>query len=117
MRWPRALTNLPKALGKIQKISRSRSKKCEALPNAVASNISHERMIAPNFRDAVRDQMSDRSASGSPADVGRDAGDENRLGRSTFIDIVHPRSALPSVDVKTVYWFPWLDNIWSRDRK
>ena len=42
-----------------------------------------------NLRDAVCDQMSDRSAGKSRADVCQYAGDEDLLGRSTVIDIVH----------------------------
>src|SRR5206468_4256949 len=45
--------------------------------------------ITQNLRDAVCDQMSDQSAAKSRADVCQYAGDENLLGRSTVIDIVH----------------------------
>ena len=45
--------------------------------------------ITRNLRDAVCDQISDRSAGESRADVCRYAGDEDLLGRSTIIDIVH----------------------------
>src|SRR5208337_3335805 len=45
--------------------------------------------ITENLRDAVCDQMSNRSAGTSCADVCQSAGDESLLGRSTVIDIVH----------------------------
>jgi hypothetical protein len=59
------------------------------IPAAGAWNTSHQLMITRNLRDAVCDQMSARSAGESCADVCQDAGDEELLGRSTIIDIVH----------------------------
>jgi hypothetical protein len=59
------------------------------VPSAVVWNTSHQLMITQNLRDAVCDQMSDQSAGKSRADVCQNAGDENLLGRSTIIDIVH----------------------------
>jgi Uncharacterised protein family (UPF0236) len=59
------------------------------VPSAVAWNTSHQLMITQNLRDAVCDQMSDQSASKSRTDVGLYAGDEDLLGRSTILDIVH----------------------------
>jgi hypothetical protein len=59
------------------------------VPAAVAWNTSHQLTITENLRDAVCDQMSDQSARKSLADVCQDAGDDNLLGRSTIIDIVH----------------------------
>ncbi len=59
------------------------------VPAAVAWDTSHQLMITQNLRDAVCDQMSDQSAGKSRADVCQDAGDEDLLGRSTIIDIVH----------------------------
>jgi len=59
------------------------------VPAAVAWNTSHQLMITQNLRDAVCDQMSAQSQSRSCADVCQDAGDENLLGRSTVLDIVH----------------------------
>ena len=59
------------------------------IPSATAWNTSHQLAITQNLRDAVCDQMSDRSAGKSRADVCQNAGDENLLGRSTVIDIVH----------------------------
>jgi hypothetical protein len=59
------------------------------IPSAVAWDTSHQLMITQNLRDAVCDQMSDQSARRSRADVGQDAGQEDLLGRSTIIDIVH----------------------------
>ena len=58
-------------------------------PSATAWNTSHQLAITQNLRDAVCDQRSDQSAGKSRADVCQDAGDENLLGRSTVIDIVH----------------------------
>jgi hypothetical protein len=59
------------------------------VPSSVAWNTSHQLMITQNLRDAVCDQMSDQSTGRSRADIGQYAGDENLLGRSTIIDIVH----------------------------
>jgi hypothetical protein len=59
------------------------------VPSAVAWDTSHQLMITRNLRDAVCDQMSDQSARESRADVGQYAGDEDLLGPSTIIDIVH----------------------------
>ncbi len=56
---------------------------------ATVWNTSHQLAITENLRDAVCDQMSDRSAGKSRADVCQYAGDEDLLGRSTIIDIVH----------------------------
>ncbi|MGA2705161.1 MAG: hypothetical protein ABSH35_29220 [Isosphaeraceae bacterium] len=59
------------------------------IPSATVWNTSHQLAITENLRDAVCDQMSDRSAGKSRADVCQSAGDESLLGRSTVIDIVH----------------------------
>jgi hypothetical protein len=59
------------------------------VPAAVAWKTSHQQMITRNLRDAVCDRMGDQSARKSRADVCQDAGDEDLLGRSTIIDIVH----------------------------
>jgi hypothetical protein len=59
------------------------------IPSATAWNTSHQLDITQNLRDAVCDQMSDQSAGKSRADVCQCAGDENLLGRSTVIEIVH----------------------------
>src|SRR5208282_2479216 len=59
------------------------------IPSATIWNTSHQLAITENLRDAVCDQMSDRSAGKSRADVCQHAGDESLLGRSTVIDIVH----------------------------
>jgi len=59
------------------------------VPSAVAWNTSHQLMITRNLRDAVCDQMSGHSAGKSRAEVCQDAGDEDLLGRSTIIDIIH----------------------------
>lgn len=59
------------------------------VPSVVAWNTSHQLMITQNLRDAVCDQMSDQSTGKSRVDVCQYAGDEDLLGRSTIIDIVH----------------------------
>jgi hypothetical protein len=59
------------------------------VPSAVAWDTSHQMMITRNLRDAVCDQMSDQSARESRSDVCQYAGDEDLVGRSTIIDIVH----------------------------
>ena len=59
------------------------------VPSAVAWNTSHQLMITQNLRDPVCDQMSDQSAGKSRVDVCQYAGDEDLLGRSTIIEIVH----------------------------
>src|SRR4051812_31313222 len=58
-------------------------------PSATVWNTSHQLAITQNLRDAVCDQMSDQSAGKSRVDICQYAGDENLLGRSTIIDIVH----------------------------
>lgn len=63
------------------------------VPSAIAWDTSHQLVITQNLRDAVCDQMSDQSARKSLADVCQDAGDEDLLGRSTIIDIVHQAGA------------------------
>jgi len=59
------------------------------VPSAVAWKTSHQLMLTRNLRDAVCDQMSDQSARKSRSDVCQYAGDEDLVGRSTIIDIVH----------------------------
>ena len=59
------------------------------IPSATAWGTSHQLAITRNLRDAVCDQMSDQSAGKSRADVCQYAGDEDLLGRSTIIEIVH----------------------------
>ena len=59
------------------------------VPSAVAWGTSHQLMITRNLRDAVCDPMSDQSTRESHADVCQYAGDEDLLGSSTIIDIVH----------------------------
>jgi hypothetical protein len=59
------------------------------VPSAVAWGTSHQLMITRNLRDAVCDQMSDQSTRQSHGDVCQHAGDEDLLGPSTIIDIVH----------------------------
>jgi len=46
------------------------------IPSATAWGTSHQLAITQNLRDAVCDQMSDRSARKSRGEVGREAGDE-----------------------------------------
>jgi hypothetical protein len=59
------------------------------IPAATTWHTPHQRAITQDLRDAVCDQMGDQSAGKSRADVGQDAGDEDLLGRSTILDIVH----------------------------
>jgi Uncharacterised protein family (UPF0236) len=59
------------------------------VPSAVAWNTSHQLMITGNLRDAVCDQMGDQSAREGRVDICEYAGDEDLLGPSTIIDIVH----------------------------
>jgi Uncharacterised protein family (UPF0236) len=59
------------------------------IPAATAWNTPHQLAITQNLRDAVCDQMLDRSAGDSRADLGQHAGDEDLLGRSTILEIVH----------------------------
>jgi hypothetical protein len=59
------------------------------IPAAIAWNTPHQLAITQNLRDAVCDQMSDQSAGRSRADICQYAGDEELLGRSTIIEIVH----------------------------
>ena len=59
------------------------------VPSSTAWGPPHQLAITQNRRDAVCDQMSDQSAGRSRADVCQDAGDEDLLGRSTILEIVH----------------------------
>src|SRR5262249_36120873 len=59
------------------------------IPSATAWHTPHQLAITQNLRDAVCDRMSDQSAGKSRGDIGQDAGDEQLLGRSTIIEIVH----------------------------
>ena len=60
-----------------------------AIPAATAWDTPHQLAITQNRRDAVCDQMSEHSAGKSRADVGQAAGDEDLLGRSTILEIMH----------------------------
>jgi hypothetical protein len=59
------------------------------IPSATAWGTPHQLAITQNLRDAVCDQMSDQSAGKSRVDIGQAAGDEDLLGRSTILEIVH----------------------------
>jgi hypothetical protein len=59
------------------------------IPSASAWNTPHQLAITQNLRDAVCDQLSEHSAGKSRHDVCLDAGDEDLLGRSTILEIVH----------------------------
>ncbi|HEY4593966.1 MAG TPA: UPF0236 family protein [Thermoanaerobaculia bacterium] len=59
------------------------------VPSAVAWKTSHQLMITRNLRDAACDQMGERSTRESRADLCESAGDDELLGPSTMIDIVH----------------------------
>ena len=63
------------------------------VPSARLWHTSHQLHITQNLRDAVCDQMSDQSAGKSCAEICQGAGDEDLLGRSTIIDIVHQEGA------------------------
>lgn len=70
------------------RVSHNRDRTIES-PSATAWGTPHQLAITGNLRDAVCDQMSDRSAGKSRDDVCLDAGDAGLLGRSTIIEIVH----------------------------
>jgi hypothetical protein len=59
------------------------------VPSSTAWGTPHQLAITQNLRDAVCDQMSERSAGKSRAAICRGAGDEGLLGLSTVIEIVH----------------------------
>jgi hypothetical protein len=59
------------------------------IPAAIAWGTPHQLAITGNLRDAVCDRMRDQSAGKSRAAIGQAAGDEDLLGRSTIIEIVH----------------------------
>jgi Uncharacterised protein family (UPF0236) len=59
------------------------------IPSAHAWNTPHQLAITQNLRDAVCDRMSDQSAGKSRADICRYAEDEDLLGKSTILEIVH----------------------------
>jgi hypothetical protein len=63
------------------------------IPSARAWDTPHQLAITQNLRDAVCDQMSDQSAGKSRVDIGQAAGDEDVLGRSTILEIVHQEGA------------------------
>jgi hypothetical protein len=58
-------------------------------PSARAWGTPHQLAITQNLRDAVCDRMGDQSAGESRGEVCESAGDEDLLGRSTIIEIVH----------------------------
>src|SRR4051794_8066563 len=58
-------------------------------PSAGAWDTPHQLAITQNLRDAVCDQMGDRSAGKTRSDVCESAGDEDLLGRSTILEILH----------------------------
>src|SRR5437660_9584309 len=70
------------------RISHNRDGSIET-PAAQAWNTSHQLAITQNLRDAVCDRMSDQSAGESLAEICESAEDEDLLGRSTIIEIVH----------------------------
>src|SRR4029077_15229427 len=78
-------------------VERSRiSHQCDGtveVPSASAWDTPHQLAITRNLRDAVCDQMSAQSAGKSRSDVGQDVGDDDLLGRSTIIEIVHQEGA------------------------
>ena len=58
-------------------------------PAARVWGTSHQLAITGGLRNAVCDQMRERSAGSSRAELCRDACDEHLLGRSTVIEIMH----------------------------
>ena len=59
------------------------------IPSARAWGTPHQLAITQNLRDAVCDRMGDQSARQSRTDIGQSAGDEELLGLSTILEIVH----------------------------
>jgi hypothetical protein len=59
------------------------------IPSATAWGTPHQLAITQNLRDAVCDRMGDQSARQSRTGIGQAAGDEQLLGPSTIIEIVH----------------------------
>jgi Uncharacterised protein family (UPF0236) len=59
------------------------------IPSASAWGTPHQLAITGNLRDAVCDQMSEHSAGASLEEICEQAGEEDLLGRSTVIEIVH----------------------------
>jgi hypothetical protein len=59
------------------------------IPSAGAWRTPHQLAITENLRDAVCDQMRDQSAGKSRQAIGQAAGQEDLLGRSTIIEILH----------------------------
>ncbi len=59
------------------------------IPSAGAWGTPHQLAITQNLRDAACDRMRDQSAGKSRVEIGQAAGDEDLLGRSTIIEIVH----------------------------
>src|SRR4051794_13885625 len=70
------------------RISHNRDGSME-IPSARAWNPSHQLAITGNLRNAVCDRMGDQSAGKSRDVLGESAGDEDLLGLSTIIEIVH----------------------------
>src|SRR5512142_3254466 len=64
------------------------------IPSASVWNTPHQLAITQNLRDAVCDQMGEHSAGKSRNDVCLDAGDEDLLGRSPTLEIVHQEGEL-----------------------
>lgn len=59
------------------------------IPSAVAWHTPHQLAITQNLRDAVCDRLSEQSAGDSRAEICQYAEDEDLLGRSTVLDILH----------------------------
>jgi hypothetical protein len=70
------------------RICHNRDGKME-IPSALAWGTPHQLAITQNLRDAVLDRMGEQSARQSCAAICHAAGDEELLGPSTIIDIVH----------------------------
>jgi len=70
------------------RISHKRDASMET-PSARAWKTPHQLAITQNLRDAVCDRMGDQSVRQSRTDLGQAAGDEELLGLSTLVKIVH----------------------------
>jgi len=59
------------------------------IPSAQAWCTPHQLAITENLRDAVCDRMAEQSTGQSRLDIGQSAGDDDLLGRSTILEILH----------------------------
>ena len=59
------------------------------IPSATAWRTPHQLAITDNLRDAACDQMGRQSAARARRQIGRQAGQDDLLGRSTILELVH----------------------------